>query len=119
MKKCLKKNNQLRYLKFLVQLKMYDYFKNMAEENISQEFRRKNIDETKNHLIEQINRNELMNKKQKKICTTLNYIEDFLILASTITGCISISAFCFFSKCSNRIYEFCYSIKNLCNNCSN
>ena len=27
------------------------------------------------------------------ICTTLNYIEQFLILASTITGYVSISAF--------------------------
>ena len=33
-----------------------------------------------------------MGEKQKKVCTTLNYIEHFLILASTITGCISISA---------------------------
>ena len=65
----------------------------MAEENIGQEFRLKNIDETRNYLIEEINRNELMSKKHKKICTTLNYIEHFLILASTITGCISISAF--------------------------
>ena len=64
----------------------------MAEENISQEFRLKNIDETRNYLIEEINRNELMSKKHKKVCTTLNYIEHFLILASTITGCISISA---------------------------
>ena len=32
-------------------------------------------------------------RKHKKGCTTLNYIEDFLILGSTITGCISISAF--------------------------
>ena len=31
--------------------------------------------------------------KHKKVCTTRNYIEHFLILASTITGCISISAF--------------------------
>ena len=29
-----------------------------------------------------------MHKKHKKVCTTLNYIEDFPILASTITGCI-------------------------------
>ena len=65
----------------------------MAEENISQEFRLKNIDETRNYLIEEINRNELMSKKHKKICTILNYIEHFLILASTITGCVSISAF--------------------------
>ena len=34
-----------------------------------------------------------MSKKHKKICSTLNYIEHFLILASTITGCVSISAF--------------------------
>ena len=65
----------------------------MAEENISQEFRLKNTDETRNYLIEEINRNELMSKKHKKICTILNYIEHFLILASTITGCVSISAF--------------------------
>ena len=34
-----------------------------------------------------------MSKKHKKIFTTLNYIENFLILGSIITGCISISAF--------------------------
>ena len=34
-----------------------------------------------------------MSKKHKKVCTTLNYIEHFLILGSTIAGCISISAF--------------------------
>ena len=65
----------------------------MVEENLSQEFSLKSIDETRNYLIEEINRNELMSKKHKKVCTTLNYIEHVLILASTITGCISISAF--------------------------
>ena len=65
----------------------------MVEENISQEFRLKNIDGTSNYSIEEINRNELMSKKHKQICITLNYIEQFLILASTITGCVSISAF--------------------------
>ena len=34
-----------------------------------------------------------MSNKHKKACTTLNYIESFLILASAVTGCISISAF--------------------------
>ena len=34
-----------------------------------------------------------MSKKHKKVCTTLNYIEDIIILASIITRCISISAF--------------------------
>ena len=37
--------------------------------------------------------NELISKKHKNICTTLNYIKHFPILASTITGCISISTF--------------------------
>ena len=36
-----------------------------------------------------------MSKKHKKVCTTLNYIKHFLILGSTITGCVSISAFAF------------------------
>ena len=34
-----------------------------------------------------------MIKNHKKVCTTLNYVEHYSILASTITGCISISAF--------------------------
>ena len=65
----------------------------MVEEIISQEFRLKNIDETRNHLIEGINRNELISKMHKRVCATLNYMEHFLFLASTITGCVSISAF--------------------------
>ena len=35
----------------------------MVEENISQEFRLKNVDETRNYLIQEINRNKLMSKK--------------------------------------------------------
>ena len=38
----------------------------MSEENISQEIRLKNIDETRNYLIEEINQNELVSKKHKK-----------------------------------------------------
>ena len=34
-----------------------------------------------------------MSKKHKKVCTTLNYIEHFLILASTITRLVSIFDF--------------------------
>ena len=65
----------------------------MAEENISQEFRLKNIVETRNYFLKEIEQNELMSKKYKKVCTTLNYIKHFLTLASTITGCISFSPF--------------------------
>ena len=35
----------------------------MAEENISQEFRFKNIDETRNYFVKEIKQNELMRKK--------------------------------------------------------
>ena len=36
-----------------------------------------------------------MSKKNKKICTTLNYIEHFLILDSTIADCASAPAFAY------------------------
>ena len=55
---------------------------------MGQEFRSKNKDETRNYFLEEIKQNELMSKKHKKVCTTLNYIEHFLIFAFTITGCI-------------------------------
>ena len=74
-------------------MKTYNYFENIAEENVSQEFKLKNIDETRNYFIEEINRNELMSKKHKKIFTALNDIEPFLILGSIITGYILIFDF--------------------------
>ena len=62
------------------------------------EFRLKNIDETRHYFLQEkirkkTKQNELMSRKHKQVCTTLNYVEHFLILASTITGYISISAF--------------------------
>ena len=65
----------------------------MVERNIDMEFRLKNINEARNYFLEEIKYNELMSRKYKNVCATLNYIEHFLILASTITGCISIFAF--------------------------
>ena len=65
----------------------------MAEVNISQEFRVKNIDDTRKYSIQEINRKELMSKNLKNVCITSNYIEHFLILAPTIPWCVSISAF--------------------------
>ena len=69
-------------------MKICNYFKNM-----SQEFRLKNTDETRNYFLKEINQNKLMSGKHKKICTIVNYIEHFLILTSTITGYISVVAF--------------------------
>ena len=53
---------------------------------MSQELRLKNIDETRNHFLEEIMQIELMSRKHEKVCTTLNYTELFFILDSTITG---------------------------------
>ena len=41
-------------------------FKKMVEENISQEFRLKNIDETRGYFIEEIKQNELMIKNHHR-----------------------------------------------------
>ena len=53
----------------------------------------KKIDETKNYLFKKIEQSELKRKKYKKVCTTLNYIENVLILASRIPGSILFSTF--------------------------
>ena len=65
----------------------------MVEEIISQEFRLKIIDETRIYLLEEIEQNEVMSNKHKKVTTTLNYVEHFLILASEVTECILTSTY--------------------------
>ena len=65
----------------------------MGEKKLSQDFRLKNIDETGNYLTREIN---------KKGCPK-GYIEQFLILASIITGCISTSSFTILIGISIRI----------------
>ena len=57
--------------------------------NIS-EFRLKEINKTRNYLIEEIKQNKLINKKEKKVCRILKYTEHLLILASTLSGYVSI-----------------------------
>ena len=57
------------------------------------EFRLKKLDETRNYFLEEIKDNDLMSKKHKKTCKYLDYVEHLLILVSTITGCVLISAF--------------------------
>ena len=77
----------------MINLKIDSYFKNLVEEKIILEFRLKNIDETRNYFVEEIDQNELMNNKRKMVCKTIDYIEHFLILVSTVTGRISVSTF--------------------------
>ena len=47
----------------------------MSIENKIQEFILKNIDKTRNYFLEEIEQKELMSRKHKKVCNTLNYIK--------------------------------------------
>ena len=53
----------------------------------------------------------------KKVFTTLSYIEHFLILASTITRCISISAFASLLDIAIGITSSAVALKICANNC--
>ena len=46
---------------------------------------KKKVDGTRNDFLEEIDQNELIGNKYKTVFTTLNCIEHFFILASTIT----------------------------------
>ena len=58
----------------------------MAKENGTLDFSLK-IDEKKNYLLEEIKHNELMSKKHKKVCRTLNYFEHFTFV-SVVSSCV-------------------------------
>ena len=60
-------------------------------EEASLEFRLRKIDETGNYLLDEIKHDDLMSEEYKKTSKYLNYVEYLFILASTVTGCISIS----------------------------
>ena len=62
-------------------------------EEASTEFQLSKINETRTYFLDEIKHNDLMSEKYKKTCKYLNYVEDLLILSSTISGCVSISAF--------------------------
>ena len=65
----------------------------MPEKKMNQELILKKIDTIRNYLIEEINRNELMSRRHKRVCRVLNYVGHSLIAISTITGCVLISTF--------------------------
>ena len=64
----------------------------MAEENISTEFKLKNIVEARNYFVEEIEQNELISKKHKMVCTTL-YMLNIFLFYFLHSGCTSISVF--------------------------
>ena len=46
-------------------MKIYNYVKNVVEENITQEFRLKDISEIRNCFLEEIEKNQLMSRNHK------------------------------------------------------
>ena len=52
-----------------------------------------------------------MSKKHKRVCKVLNYINHLFIVISTITGCISISAFAFSAGILVRVTSYITGLK--------
>ena len=74
----------------------------MAEENINREFRLKDINETRNYLIEVINRNELIGKKHKKYLYNSKLYKKLSYFRFYNYRMYIYFFFCFFSWYSNR-----------------
>ena len=72
--------------------RMTKQYTNILKMNLTEEarieFRLRKSDETTGYLSDKIKNNDLMSEKYKKTCKYLNYIENLLILSSTITGCL-------------------------------
>ena len=86
----------------------------MVINNISQEFRFKSIEKTRNCFIEKIYQNELISIKHKKVCRTLTYIEHLLFYLTILTSAVlgSFPFLCFFlSESSCGHYKFCRELK--------
>ena len=75
----------------------------MTEEGVSQELSMKKIKKINNYFIKEIDQNELLSNKNKKVYTTVNSIEHFLNLVFAVIRCISISAFASLIDISKRI----------------
>ena len=58
------------------------------------------------YFMKEIDLNELLSNQNKKVCTTLNYIEHFLTLVYAVTVCISISTFATLTDFSKGITSF-------------
>ena len=56
-----------------------------------------------------------MSKKHKKVYRVLNYVEQLLILASTVTGCVSIFGFASLVDIPKGITTSAIGLKNLRN----
>ena len=85
----------------------------MSIENKIQEFILKNIDKTRNYFLEEIEQKELMSRKHKKVCNTLNYIKHNYYFYNYFYNYWMYLSFCFrfFDWYCYKNYEFCNRIK--------
>ena len=65
----------------------------------------------KSKFIANLKQNELMSRKHKKVCTSLTFIEHFLVPASAVTGCVSISGCAYFLGISIGVTSFSEALK--------
>ena len=70
-----------------------EYLSILRTKMSSLKFTLRKIDETRNFLLDEIKHNDLMNERYRKTSKYLNYVELLLILVSTVTCCVSFSAF--------------------------
>ena len=80
-------------------------------EEASLEFRLREVDEIRNYLLDEIKHNDLMSKKYKKTFNYLSYVEHLLISASSVTCCVSVSAFALLVAIFAGITNFAVGIK--------
>ena len=78
----------------------------MVKENKSQEFRLKNMHETRNYFIKEINQNDIMSKSHNNFRTNLNYIA-YTVFNSLLGISIGITS----SIIGLKIYEINAGIK--------
>ena len=62
-------------------------------QEVRPKFRLRKIYEARNYLLDEIKQNDLMSEKYKNTYKYLSYVKHLLIIASTVSGCVSISAF--------------------------
>ena len=72
---------------------IYNFLKIYMVEDASFEFILREIDDTRNFLLDEIKHSDLMSEKKKKTYNYLYFVERLPILASTVIDYVSISEF--------------------------
>ena len=73
--------------------KLFSLNKCLQKKKTTLNFKLRKIYEKVHYFVEEIKGNDLMSKKHKKVCTSVNQIEQLLILVSTIIELVSVFAF--------------------------